>query len=174
MRKTIDPFDYASHILRALKAGVLMNTRADRFNSMVLSRAEMGLIWGVPSFTAHVRQSRFTREQLDRTGTFTVSVPLCGSLPPDVLRVCGKMSGRDTDKLALLSLQTAEAEAPGVPGLAAFPLTLECRVLFRQDLDLSAIPEELRLQHYSRGSDRGDFHTAYTGEIVSAYILENK
>ncbi len=172
MKKNIDPFDCASHIMHTLKAGVLMNTKAERFNTMVLSRAEIGLIWGLPAFTAHVRQSRFTREQLDRTGTFTVSVPLSGALPPEVLRVCGRMSGRDTDKLNLLSLQTAEPEMNGVPGLPAFPLTLECRVLFRQDLDLSAIPEGFRLQHYSRGSDRGDYHTAYTGEIVSAYILE--
>ena len=172
MKKNIDPFDYASHILHALKAGVLMNTRTDRFNTMVLSRAELGLIWSLPSFTAHVRQSRFTREQLERTGTFTISVPLCGSLPPEVLRVCGKMSGRDTDKLSLLSLQTAEPEQNGVPGLPAFPLTLECRVLFRQDLNLSAIPEEFRLRHYTAGADNGDFHTAYTAAIESAYILE--
>ena len=172
MGKRIEPFDYASHILGMLKTGVLLNTKADRFNTMVLSRAEMGLIWGLPAFTAHVRQSRFTREQVEQTGTFTVSVPLSGPLPPDILRVCGRLSGRDTDKLALLSLQPAEPENNGVPGLPAFPLTLECRVLFRHDLDLSAIPEEFRLRHYTRGSDCGDFHTAYTAAIESAYILE--
>ena len=88
MKKWIDPFDYANHILRMLKSGVLLNTQADRFNSMVLSRAEMGLIWGMPTFTAHVRQSRFSREQLDRTGVFTVSIPLSGELSPEVLRAC--------------------------------------------------------------------------------------
>ncbi|MBQ6234110.1 MAG: flavin reductase family protein [Clostridia bacterium] len=172
MKKWIDPFDYANHILRMLKSGVLLNTQADRFNSMVLSRAEMGLIWGMPTFTAHVRQSRFSREQLDRTGVFTVSIPLSGELSPEVLRVCGELSGWDTDKMGQLGLLPAEPVENGVPGLSAYPLTLECRVLFRQALDLTAIPEEYRLRHYSRGNDSGDFHVAYTGQIVSAYILE--
>ncbi len=171
-KTTIDPFAYASRILYAVKSGVLLNTQAEKFNTMVLSRAEMGLIWGQPAFTAHVRRSRWTHEQLERTGVFTVSVPLSGALSPEVLRVCGKMSGRDTDKLEVLSLVTAGPEKNGVPGLPAYPLTLECRVLFRQDLDLSAIPEEYRLLHYTRGRDSGDFHTAYTAAIESAYILE--
>ena len=172
MKKWIDPFDCASHILRMLKSGVLLNTQTDRFNSMVISRAEMGLIWGMPTFTAHVRQSRFTREQLDRTGVFTVSVPLSGALSPEALRVCGELSGRNTDKMVQLGLLPVEPVENGVPGLPAYPLTLECRVLFRQDLDLAAIPEEYRIQHYSQGNDSGDFHIAYTGRIVSAYILE--
>ena len=172
MKKQIDPFDYASHILNALKSGVLLNTQGDKLNTMVLSRAEMGLIWSMPTFTAHLRQSRYTKAQLDMTGTFTVSVPLNGVLPTEVMRVCGKLSGWDTDKIKLLGLAAADPDENGVPGIPAFPLTLECRVLFRQDLDLASIPEEFRLRHYSLGNDRDNFHTAYTGQIMSAYILE--
>ena len=36
---------------------------------------------------------------------------------------------------------------------------------------LESIPEEIRKQYYSHGTDAGDFHTAYIGQIVSAYII---
>ena len=36
---------------------------------------------------------------------------------------------------------------------------------------LENIPEEIRKQYYSRGTDSGDFHTAYIAQIVDAYII---
>ena len=36
MKQKIDAFDWAEHIMKALKKGVLLNTRAEKFNSMVI------------------------------------------------------------------------------------------------------------------------------------------
>ena len=44
-------------------------------------------------------------------------------------------------------------------------------MLYQQDQALNSIPEEIRQRFYQNGSDEGNFHTAYIGQIVSAYII---
>jgi len=61
-----------------------------------------------------------------------------------------------------------------VPGIKELPITLECRVVYKQDQDLSALDEDKRLRYYKPGThDDGDFHTAYYGEVLAAYIIED-
>ncbi len=171
MKQKIDAFDWAEHIMKALKKGVLLNTRAEKFNSMVIGWGHIGVIWGKPTVTVYVRESRYTKPQLDATGAFTVSVPVGGTLGPEILRVCGGESGRDVDKAALFTLVPAEEN--GVPGVLEAPLTLECRVLYAQEQVESAIPDELRARFYS-GVCAGDAHTAYIGLIERAYVIRGE
>ena len=168
-KEAISPFLYANEITGMLQPGMLLNTNGDKFNSMVIGWGQLGVLWSRPVFTVYVRQSRYTKAQLDNTGAFTVSVPLGLSLEKELFRVCGSLSGRDVDKAEHVTL--CEPEVNGVPGVLECPLTLECRVLYQQDQVLQDIPKEIRARFYERGADEGDFHTAYVGEIVSAYIL---
>ncbi|MBQ6763638.1 MAG: flavin reductase family protein, partial [Paludibacteraceae bacterium] len=56
-----------------------------------------------------------------------------------------------------------------VPGLKEFPLTLECRVLYRQTQEEELLGDEEKRRFYS--IEKGP-HTAFYGEIVDAYIIE--
>ncbi len=171
MIKRINPFDYAGSIISSLRPGILLNTNGEKFNSMVIGWGHIGVIWGIPTFTVYVRQSRYTKGQIDRTGEFTISAPLeGGSLSPEILRVFGSQSGRDVNKADFVTPEPAQLIR--TPAIREYPLTLECRVLYRQDQALDLIPEGIRERHYGRGGDVGDFHTAYIGEIADAYILE--
>ncbi len=129
MKESIGPFDHAERIAKALREGILLNTNGDKFNSMVIGWGHLGVIWGLPTFTVYVRQSRYTRPQLDTTGEFTISAPLEGKLDPQVFRICGAESGRDVDKEKAAGLTLADAEKIRTPGILEYPLTLECRVL---------------------------------------------
>ena len=169
MKKTVNAFDYADHLTQTLNPGFLLNTKADKFNSMVIGWGNIGVIWGLPAVTVYVRQSRYTKGQIDASGEFTLSLPLEGSLSADVMRVCGSQSGRDVDKEKLFTL--AAPRTNHTPGVLEYPLTLECRVLYAQDQDLEKIPAEIRKRFYGKGADAGDFHTAYIAQIVDAYIL---
>ena len=73
------------------------------------------------------------------------------------------------DKIAAAGLTLEEPEVIIVPGIREFPLTLECRVLYQEEQDASKLPEEIRRQFYSIETSE---HTAFYGEIVSAYIIE--
>ena len=79
--------------------------------------------------------------------------------------------------------ETAEAEEeiaqeqPDVitaPGIRELPLTLECKVVYQQDQNLSALNPNLREHSYPAGTvEENNFHTAYYGEITAAYILQD-
>ena len=168
-KEIISPFEHAAEITGMLQPGILLNTNGSKFNGMVIGWGALGVLWGKPVFTVYVRQSRFTKGELDNTGAFTVSVPLGAPMEKEIFRVFGSLSGRDVDKAAYVTL--SEPEVNGVPGVLECPLTLECKVLYRQDQVLSEIPKDVRARYYNRGADDGDFHTVYVGEIVSAYIL---
>ena len=55
-----------------------------------------------------------------------------------------------------------------VPAIRELPLTLECKVIYKQEQIKEAIAPENLARYYADG----DFHTAYYGQIMSAYIVE--
>ena len=177
MKERIHIADYANKITEALPKGILLNTNGDKFNSMVIGWGALGTVWSVPAYTVYVRQSRYTKAQLDKTGEFTISVPL-GEPDPKISKVCGSLSGRNVDKVTEASLTLEDAETIQTPGIKEYPLTLECRVLYAQEQDLSRIPEDIREKMYPQDVDGSapmanrDAHTAYIGQIVDAYIIK--
>ena len=178
MKERINVMDYSNHILAALRHGILLNTCGDKFNSMVIGWGHLGIIWGEETFTVYVREGRYTRGQLDKTREFTLSVPL-EKPDPVIGRVCGHMSGRNVDKASEAGLTLADAEKIHTPAVKEYPLTIECRVLYSQKQDLSAIPEDIRRSSYPQDVDSSnplanrDAHIAYIGKIVDAYILRD-
>ena len=50
MKEKIDITDYANLITKALPKGILLNTRAYKFNSMVIGWGNIGTLWGKPTF----------------------------------------------------------------------------------------------------------------------------
>ena len=174
MKEKINPWDYAPHILKIINNGILLTTQADgEVDSMVIGWGTMGVQWKKPIFIVFVRQSRHTKTLLDKNPEFTVNVPL-GELDKDILRVCGTQSGRDVDKVKELGLTLVPGETVSVPAIKEVPLTIECKVIYKQDQELSALCQESRNRCYKPGTpDETDFHTAYYGEITAAYILKD-
>ena len=173
MKKKIDLNDYAGKINEMLTKGILLNTNGDKFNSMVIGWGHLGRLWNLPTFVVYVRQSRYTKPQLDKTGEFSISVPL-DKIDGKISRVCGSPSGYDVDKVKEAGLTLEAGEKINVPGILEYPLTIECRVLYAQDQDMDAIPEELKKRFYPEGAGGFDHHTMYVGLIESAYILEKE
>lgn len=173
MKQEIQVWDYAGTILAALPKGVLLTTRSgDTCNTMTIGWGQLGIEWGKPIFTAYVRKSRFTRTLLDRNPEFTISIPM-GEIDREILRVCGTRSGRDMDKFATLGLTREGPLKITVPGIRQLPLTLECRVLYRQDQTASALPADLVVRYYPPAENgQPDDHIAFYGEILAAYLIQ--
>ena len=173
MKRQINVWDYAGHIMKDIGKGILLTTKADgKVDSMAIGWGTLGVQWGKPIFIAFVRESRFTREQLEKNGEFTVNIPL-GAVDKQIIALCGSKSGRDTDKAAQLGLTLEEGQTVSVPGIKELPLTLECKVIYKQAQEPDAIDSEDRERFYARGTaNENDYHTAYYGEITAAYIIE--
>ena len=172
MKKKIDALAYSAEITQALKKAAFVTTKhEDKVNTMAIGWGHIGRIWERPVFVAYVRDCRYTREMLDANPEFTVNVPVDG-YDKRTLAVCGGKSGRDMDKIAEAGLTLVEPEMISVPAIKEFPLTLECRVLYREEQDASRLPEDIRRQFYSIYSIETEDHIAYYGEIVAAYMIE--
>ena len=155
MKKEINVWDYAGHIMEHIGEGILLTTQAEgQVDTMTIGWGTIGVQWGKPIFIAFVRESRYTKQLLEGSGEFTVNIPL-EKADKNILTVCGTKSGRDMDKIAALGL------------------TLECKVIYKQDQDPAAIFPEYDARYYAKGTrNEGDYHTAYYGEITAAYIVE--
>ena len=178
MRKSVNVFDYAGTICKAMKKGILLTTKFEgKVNTMTIGWGMLGIEWGKPVFIALVRESRFTKEYLDAIGEFTINIPI-SDVDSKILSVCGTKSGREIDKIRLLDLELVESEVISVPGIRQLPLTLECKALYRQTQDLNEIPDFAMERYYPKmnvklpSGEEHDIHTAYYAEIVNAYLVE--
>ena len=173
MKKQVNVFDYANEICKALPKGILITTKnGDFVNSMTIGWGHLGIDWSKPIFVAYIRESRHTKTMLENHGEFTINVPM-GEVDKNILGFCGTKSGRNLDKIQERGLHRVDSDVVSVPGIAELPLTLECKVIYKQKQDLSAIPEDI-IKRYYPADDTGfqDYHYAYYGEIVNAYLIE--
>ena len=76
-----------------------------------------------------------------------------------------------------MGLTLVDSSVVNVPGIRQFPLTLECKVLSQKVQNIPMLPENLLSRYYPKGVDSSnpgsneDFHIAYYGEIVNAYLI---
>ena len=172
MKKEINPFDYSGVFAEKMKKGILLTTKADdSVNTMTIGWGTIGIEWGRPMFVAYVRESRYTRELLDKNPEFTVNCPV-GELEGKILGFCGSKSGRDIDKFKELGLHTEEPLQISVPGIRELPLTLECKVVYRNPQPVDGLLQAILDRYYPEVDGVRDYHIAYYGEILSAYIIE--
>ena len=140
------------------KWALLTAGKTDDFNTMTVSWGGLGTIWNKSVVTVYVRDSRYTHEFMDKNDYFTVSF-----YPEDkrkILGVLGTKSGRDMDKIHDSGL-TAVSAGESVSFKEA-EVTLVCRKLFCQRLELLNIPEEIIKSCYASG----DPHDMYIGEVI--------
>ncbi len=128
------------------------------FNTMTISWGGLGTIWGKPVATVYVRTSRYTHDYMDSNEFFTVSF-----YPEEykqILGVLGSKSGRDMDKMSGSGLTPVSA-GESVTFKEA-EITLVCRKIFKQQLDVANIPSEVAKTMYEGQAP----HDMYIGEIV--------
>ena len=168
MKRKVNVWDYAGQIVQAMNPGILATTKVnDQVNTMTIGWGTLGIEWGRPVFILFVRESRYTKQMLEENGEFTINVPV-GEFDKKILAYCGTKSGRDVDKIKQLGLTLEAGETVSVPAIKELPLTLECKVIYKQEQDKEAIAPFAMERYYTAG----DFHTAYYGEITAAYIVE--
>ena len=160
----------AAEACKQLPGGAFLTT-GEKANPMTIGWAQFGIVWGKPILTVFVRKSRHSHELIENGGCFTVSVPKQGEMK-EALGICGKKSGRDTDKLAEANLTIKAPQACCVGGVEGCEIYFECKKLFSMNCDgMAAFTDEALLQRFYQGKTdlAGDPHDVYFGEIVAAY-----
>ncbi len=136
-----------------------------RENLMTASWGGFGVLWGREVCFLFVRPQRHTHALLDRCERFSVSV-LPSSLH-DAHKICGRLSGRDTDKMAMTGL-TEYRPAEGVVSVAESDYIFVVKKIYEDTLKESGMLDPSLMTNYAQK----DFHTVYVCEIEK--ILKKK
>ena len=135
-------------------------------NTMTASWGGVGIMWSKPTATAYIRDSRFTKEFVDNNEFFTLS--FFDEKYRQALNLCGKVSGRDCDKIKQAGLTPYYTD-----GTAAFEeakMIFVCRKAFHQYMG----PENFDIkENVDKWYADRDFHTMYMGEIVKILVKED-
>ena len=174
MIKTIKPEDISDNAIKMINKDYMLITACTktqnedgsftlgRANTMTASWGALGELWNKPVATVYIRPSRYTKEIVDNTDTFSLCV-----LPQkykSALDYCGCHSGRDEDKFSATKLELEYMNE--TPWIKQSRLVLFCRKLYASAFDpYSFCDEKVLKQNYKKD----DFHTMYIGEIFKVY-----
>ncbi len=132
------------------------------FNTMTASWGGMGILWNKPVIFCFVRPHRYTYKFMESNEYFTMS--FFNEKYRDALNLCGKKSGRDTDKMKSTGLKPVESPEGSIFYEQA-ELMIECRKLYFSDI----IPEHFLLEGIHANYPKKDYHRMYIGEITSCF-----
>lgn len=138
------------------------DTENQRVNAMTASWGAMGVLWHKNICICFVRPQRHTHKLLDEQTRF--SIAFMSERYRDALRLCGRESGRDLDKLAASGLSVTDSD--GVPVVAEAETVLVCRKLYEDEIREGCFLEEEVMETYRA---KKDYHTFYVCEIEAAY-----
>ena len=127
-------------------------------NSMTVSWGGMGTIWNKPVVTIYIKPCRYTHEFIEKNDYFVVS--FFDEQYKNALGIMGTKSGRDISKDVASNLTPVEHGDNTIYQEAK--LTLICRKIYQNDLDLSKIPSEHIEKYYLKEKP----HTMYIGEVI--------
>lgn len=146
--------------------GVFLTSKLDgKVNTMTIGWGGVNFYWKEGIFEAPVRYSRYSHDMIDKSGVFTVSVPLDNDDVKKQLAFCGSHSGRECDKIAECGLKLQDGAAVDVPVIADCSLHIECEVVFKADINKENLAADVDERWYP------DYHTVFFGRIKACYML---
>lgn len=132
------------------------------FNTMTASWGGMGILWNKPVVFCFVRPQRYTFKFIESNEFFTMS--FLGDSYREALTLCGKTSGRHTDKMKATGLIPFESPSGSI-FYEQSKLMLECRKLYHSDI----IPENFHVETINNNYPQKDYHRMYIGEVTSCF-----
>lgn len=139
---------------------VLTAGNQEKVNAMTVSWGGLGVLWGKNVGFVFVRDSRYTKEFMDKEETFSLTF-FPKEFHKTPLKYLGGVSGRDEDKIKAAHLGIDYVD--GVPYIdeGIFVITfkkMSATKINPEDFIDASIADE----HYKNG----DYHTMYVGEIL--------
>ena len=138
----------------------------NKLNTMTASWGGIGWLWNKPVAFVFIRPERHTHEFIEREARLTLS--FYDESHRAKLQLCGKTSGRDTDKIKEAGLEPVELES-GAMTFAQSRLTLDCRKLFKVPMAEADFIDKSLLSQWYGSQPGGSLHDVYIVEIESLY-----
>ena len=125
---------------------------------MTISWGGLGTLWHKPIATIYVRPNRYTNEFIENNDYFTLS--FYDEEYKKDLGFLGSKSGRDIDKISYTNLTPEIID--NVITFKEANLTIVCKKIYFQDLDIKNIPQT----EIDRFYNNEPVHRMYIGEVI--------
>ena len=156
---SITPEQLQQNVFSAIgKQWMLITAGGDTVNTMTASWGGLGVLWNKPVAFIFVRPSRHTYGFLEQNETF--SLGFFGEQYRSALQLCGKVSGREVDKIAQCGFTVCRNG--DTPYLEQADLVLCCRKLYFGDIDPARFGDASIAACYPGDTD---YHRVYIAEI---------
>jgi len=133
------------------------------FNQMTISWGALGVVWGQPSATIYIRNTRHTYPYLNNNKYFT----LCAfdEEHRDKVLFIGSNSGRDIDKIEATGLTPVSTELGNIY-YAEARLVIECEKVYFDEI----VPENILIEEGRKMYEgNNDTHRMFIGKIVNVW-----
>ena len=136
----------------------------EKLNTMTASWGALGILWNKNITLTFVRPQRYTFEFLENNDYYSLS--FFDSQYKKELGFCGKVSGRDVDKIKETGLSLLFDNS--VPYFEEANLVLICKKIYGQFVEPSCFLDEDINGNYPEK----DYHKMFAGEIIKCMIKE--
>jgi len=135
----------------------------EKANTMTASWGGMGVMWGKNVVFVFIRDSRFTKEFIDREGKFSLSFP--SDRYRKEMKFLGTVSGRDEDKISEAKMNVGYYK--GVPYMDEGSMVIICRVMSQTPIKKEEFLDDTIDQTWYATKD---YHNMYIAEITDILV----
>lgn len=138
----------------------------EKYNTMTASWGGVGVMWGKNIVSTYIRPQRYTKEFVDNNELFTIAFFEENYRP--ALALCGKVSGRDKDKVKEAGLTPYFTD--GTTAFEEADMIMVCRKQYHQEMK----PECFDVaENDEKWYPEKDYHTMYMTEILKVLVKED-
>ncbi len=161
----IDPTKIPGNIIKMVSQDWMLITAGnkDKYNTMTANWGGIGYLYNKPVAICFINPARYTYEFMENSDTYTLT--FYTEAYRESLEYCGKVSGRDTDKVKNSGL-TPEILPDGSVAFKQAWMIIECRKLVSQSLSPDSIHDPA--EKSKRAAQ--PMHKMYIGEIINVYV----
>jgi len=148
------------------KDGIAIVAEADgKVNAMSSHNGGVGHIWGKNVVYAFLRNTRYTKELLDKSELFSACFfDMNEKNNVQLMKILDQLTGRNEDKLKLAHVDIEHALK--VPYIDDANFILLCRKIAAVPMTENTILDESILKANYSDKYMDDFHTMYIGDII--------
>ena len=135
----------------------------NQLGTMTASWGSLGIMWGKNAVTTYIRPQRYTKEFIDHNDTFTIS--FFDESYRKTLALCGKISGRDHNKVAESGLTPMQVD--DTISFEEANLILVCKKMYHAPIDPNQFDAP---ENETKWYPDKDHHMMYISEILKVLV----
>ena len=166
--KVIKPEELNKNVFSMIGKEWLLVTaeKEGKVNTMTASWGGLGVMWGKDVAFIVLRPQRYTKEFVDREDYFTLA--FFGEEHREALNLCGRVSGRDEDKIKEAGLTPYYVD--GTVAFEEAKMIFVCKKVYVQRMGEEHFVEKANLDKWYADKD---MHNMYMGEIKKILVKED-